>query len=77
MKKQHPQESANNATEYGKLFVVLNINAAFAALSLKTKQAYVLAEKYCNSALNLDAKNQKGLFRRGLANKELAQLLEI
>jgi hypothetical protein len=37
MKKQHPQESANNATEYGKLFVVLNINAAFAALSLKTK----------------------------------------
>jgi hypothetical protein len=70
--KSHPKESINNTTEVGKLYVILNINAAFAALNLKTRDFYQKAETYCTHALQIDPKNQKGLFRRGLANKEFA-----
>lgn len=69
---EQAKDQLNSQTEVGKLYVILNINAAFAALNQKTKDAYQLAEQFCNVALEIDSNNQKGLYRRALANKELA-----
>lgn len=58
------------------MYVVLLLNAAFAGINIKTQDKYTLAVEYCTRALAVDNVNVKGLYRRGLALKELAEMIE-
>lgn len=52
------------------------INAALACINMKKLQKYDEAVGYCGKALSIDSDNIKGLYRRGLARKEKAEIME-
>jgi hypothetical protein len=54
------------------LYVILLINAAFAAINMKQREQYEKAIELTTKALAVDGKNVKALFRRGVATKEMA-----
>ena len=56
----------DSTTQASKLYVNLLTNAALCHLNLKQ---YLEAINVCNMALDVDADNLKGLYRRGLAFK--------
>lgn len=56
--------------------MVCLINAALACINIKDLGRYEEGIGYCDKALSVDGDNIKGLYRRGLARKEKAEIVE-
>lgn len=63
-------------SEIGKLYINILTNTSLCGVNMKTVDSYEDAIKVATKALDIEPDNLKGLYRRGLAYKELGERLE-